>query len=452
MPIDFTLSPEQQQLQAGARAFAREVLTCVKEAIAPYPRPEDRFFATQPFYAKMAEAGYVHALIPKEYGGTGITPLDFALAAEEMSAVDINVPTTLLATGLGLEPLLLFGSDEQKRRFVPDILEKPAERLAAFAFTEVTGGSNYDCPDPSAGVQTFARLDGDHWVINGKKHYTTNGCGWDGKGAHLLTVVCRTDPTKSPQESLAVIVVPGATPGVEVVGYLDTAGHRAVVSPIIHFNNVRVPAGNILGKPGDGIRICRGAFNWTAAIIGAACVGVMRAAFDCAYQFAKTDKRSGTVPVIEYQNVGYMLADLKMRVEAARYLTWKACHYLQSTEGAGDELAIMTKVYSSELCVQAVYDAMRLVGVDSYTELTPLAGLMQDALCFPVYDGGNMGVRRRQLHRIFQQPGYDPMAAAQGHAQRPVVLQAHVKTSTAPDENDHKANFSSVTQGALIAA
>ena len=108
-----------------------------------------------------------------------------------------------------------------------------------------------------------------------------------------------------------------------------------------------------------------------------------------------------------------MLADIKMRIEAARYLSWKACHYLDVTDGVGDELAIMTKVYSSELAVQVVYDTMRLVGVDSYTELYPLAGLMQDALCFPLYDGGNMGVRRRQLHKLFCSPGYDPMAAAE---------------------------------------
>lgn len=417
MAIDFTLSPEQVQLQASARGFAREVLSGVRDAIAPIPRPEDRFFATQPFYARMAEAGFVHALIPKAYGGAGMSPLDFAIAAEELTAVDINVPTTLLATGLGLEPLLLFGSEEQKRRFLPDFIERPAERLAAFAFTEVSGGSNFDCPDPAFGVQTFARREGDEWVINGRKHYTTNGCGWNGKGAHLLTVVCRTDPQQSPQASLAVIVVPGATPGVEVAGYLDTAGHRAVVSPIMHFKDVRVPAANILGRPGDGIRICGGAFSWTAALIGSACVGVMRAAFDCAFSFARTDHRSGSVPIIEHQNVGYMLADLKMRIEAARYLTWKACHYLQTTDRAGDELAIMTKIYSSELCVQAVYDAMRLVGVDSYTDMLPLAGLMQDALCFPLYDGGNMGVRRRQLHRLFKLQGYDPLAAAQGRPQ-----------------------------------
>lgn len=414
MAIDFTLSPEQKALQAGARAFGKEVLSKVHGVITPILKPEDRFFATQPFYAQMAKAGFVHALFPKEYGGGGMPALDFALAAEELTAVDINVPTTLLGTGLGMEPILGFGTDDQKRRWIGEILERPEERIAAFAFTEVTGGSNFDCPDPTAGVQTFARREGDEWVISGKKHYTTNGSGFDGKGSHLMTVVCRTDPSKPPAESLAVIVVPGASKGVEIVSYLDTAGHRAVVSPRIHFNEVRVPAGNILGKPGDGAAICQHAFSWTAALIGAACTGVMRAAFDIAFEFAKTDKRSGSVPVIEHQNAGYMLADLKMRIEAARYLTWKACHQLDITNRRSDELAIMTKIYASELCVQVVYDAMRLVGVDSYTDLSPLSGLMQDALCFPLYDGGNMGVRRRQLHRKFRTPGYEAMASAEG--------------------------------------
>ena len=414
MPIDFTLSEEQKTLQAGARAFGGGVLAQVRAAIAPYSKPEDRFAATRPFYAQMADAGFVHALFPKDYGGTGMSVLDFAIAAEELAAVDINVPTTMLGTGLGMEPILSAGTDEQKRRFIGEILESPADRLAAFAFTEVRGGANFDCPDPSAGVQTFARREGDEWVIDGAKHYTTNGSGWDGKGAHLLTVVCRTDPTKPPAESLAVIVVPGATPGVEVAGYLDTMGHRAVVSPRIHFNGARVPVGNILGKPGDGAAICQHAFSWTAAAIGAACTGVMRAAFDIAFEFAKSDKRSGSVPVIEHQNVGYMLADMKMRIEASRYLTWKACHLLDVSDRKSDELAIITKVYTSELCVQVVYDAMRLVGVDSYTDLSRLPGLMQDALCFPLYDGGNMGVRRRQLHRKFMATGYDGMAAAEG--------------------------------------
>jgi alkylation response protein AidB-like acyl-CoA dehydrogenase len=140
----------------------------------------------------------------------------------------------------------------------------------------------------------------------------------------------------------------------------------------------------------------------------------MRAAFEYALNFAKTERRLGSGPIIEHQNVGFMLADIKMRIEAARYLTWKACHYLEQTGGRGEELAIMTKVYCSELAVQVVYDAMRLVGVESYTKKTPLERLLRNALVFPLYDGGNMGVRRRQLHAILSQPGYDSMLAAQG--------------------------------------
>jgi nitroalkane oxidase len=413
MAIDFSLSSEQAKLQLDSRDFANNVLSRVKDSIANIDRQEDRFYSIRPFYAKMVEAGFMKALMPAEYGGIPISTVDLAIATEELAAVDINVPSALLATGLGLQPLIRFGSAEQMGQFLPPFLEDGNAKLAALAFTEVTGGANFDSPDPAVGVRTFARRDGDHWVISGQEHYTTNGTGWDGKGADLISVVCRTDPNIPPQESLAVILVPGGTPGIEIAGILDTVGHRAVISPRIHFNEVRVPAGNIIGQPGDGIAIMAKTFGWTAALIGAACTGVMRAAFDCAFKFARTDKRSGPVPVIDYQNAGYMLADLKMRIEASRYLAWKACHYFDSTAGGGLELAVIAKVYCSELAVQVVYDAMRLVGVDSYTDMLPLAGLMQDALCFPLYDGGNMGVRRRQLHDLFRTPGYDPMAAAQ---------------------------------------
>ena len=413
MAIDFTLSDAQRELQAGARAFAENVLRGVHDVISKHPKHEDRFYSTKPFYKEMANAGFVKALIPAEFGGAPMSTLEFAIAAEELASVDVNVASTLLATALGLEPIVRFGSEEQKQRFLPDFVRNGGELLAALASTEVTGGANYDSEDPTVGTRTFAIREGDFWVINGAKHYTTNGTGWDGKGAHLFSVVCRTDPKLPPRESLAVIVVPGNAPGIKITGFIDTIGHRATVSPRVEFENVRVPFDNMIGVPGDGMKIVPKTFSWTAAIIGAACTGVMRTAFEYALNFAKTDKRSGPVPIIEYQNVGYMLADMKMRIEAARYMTWKACHYLDQTDRAGDELAIMVKVYCSELCVQVVYDAMRLVGVDSYSVDCPLSRLLQDALCFPLYDGGNMGVRRRQLHNMFKQPNYDSRAAAE---------------------------------------
>src|SRR5690349_12723654 len=141
MAIDFTLSAEQKALQAGARAFGREVLTKVRAAIAPFATPEARFFATRPFYAQFAQAGFVHSLFPKAYGGGGTSALDFAIAAEELTSIDVNVPTTLLATGLGMEPILGFATEEQKQRWVGEILAAPADRLAAFAFTEAEGGA-----------------------------------------------------------------------------------------------------------------------------------------------------------------------------------------------------------------------------------------------------------------------------------------------------------------------
>lgn len=411
MAIEFALSSDQVALQKGAREFATTVLKDVRPTIRKYGKPDERFYATRPFHKKAVEAGFVKGLFPREFGGTDVPTLDFALAAEELAAVDVNVPSTLLGTGLGVKPIIFFGTEDQKRRFLPDFIED-GTKLAALAFTEVTGGANFDAPDPRFGVKTFATLEGNKWVINGEKHYTTNGTGWDGKNCHLYAVVCRTNPNKGAQESLAVIMVPGSDPGVKVTGLLDTVGHRASISPRMKFENVRVAADNIIGEPGDGIKIVSTNFAWTAALIGAACVGVMRTAFDHALEFARKDSRSGPHPIIEYPTVGYMLADMKMRIEACRYLTWKACQQFDRTKGEEQELAVMTKVFCSETCVDVVYDAMRVVGVDSYTDMHPLAELMNDAMCFPLYDGGNMGARRRQLHGMIKSPSYDSFAAA----------------------------------------
>jgi len=415
MPIDFTLSPEQRTLQDRARAFAEAVLAPLSAHIDAIADPAEAFYFTRAAFREMAKAGFTKSFIPVADGGLGFGLVDFALTAEELARVDVNVPTTLLACGLGLRPVIQFGDAAQRKLFLqPFVEDADGELLAAFAFTEVGGGANFDSADAQAGVQTFARRDGDGWVVTGQKHYIVNGSGWHGTGAHLYSVVCRTDPTKGARESLAVVVVPGDAAGVQVIDVYDKLGNRGVITPRIHFEEVRVPANHLIGRPGQGLEIVSDGFSWTAALIGPACVGVMRAAFDYALDFAKAERRLGSAPIIEHQNVGYMLADIKMRIEAARYLTWKACHYLEQTGGRGEELAIMAKVYCSELAVQVVYDAMRLVGVESYTKKTPLERLLRDALVFPLYDGGNMGVRRRQLHALFTQPGYDSMLAAQG--------------------------------------
>jgi alkylation response protein AidB-like acyl-CoA dehydrogenase len=416
MPIDFTLTDAQRELQRSARAFAEKFLAPVGARVDKISDPWDAFTATREAFREMAHAGFTKSFIPAEYGGLGLSMIDIAIAAEELTRIDVNVPTTMLGNGLSLQPILQAGTPEQKRRFLTDFAnDREGDLLAAFAFTDAGGGANYDSEQPPAGIKTIARREGDHWIVNGHKHYTTNGTGWDKKGAHLYLTLCRTDPDKPAGESLAMIAIPGNSPGIEVAGVYDKLGHRGVVTPAINFENVHVPIDNLIGTVGVGAKkLVTGAFSWTAALIGAACVGVMRAAFEYALDFARREKRQGPVPVIEYQGVGFMLADIKMRVEEARYLTWKACHYLESTGGKGDELAIMTKVRCSEMAVQTVYDAMRVVGVESYTKFTPLERLMREAMVFPLYDGGNQGIRRRQLHEIMMKPGYHSMLAANG--------------------------------------
>jgi nitroalkane oxidase len=412
MAIDFTLSEEELGLRKQAREFADGVLGGVEAAVAPFATPLERFRALKPFYQQMVDAGFVRGLIPAEDGGHRFSNVQFALACEELARVDVNTPSAVLGTGLGLYPIIVAGTAEQKQRFFAPFLDgSPA--LGAIAFTEAAGGANFDHPDPSVGVQTFAVQDGDHWVINGRKAYTTNASGWDDQGADLISVVCRVDPSKPPAESLAIIVVEKGTPGVEITGMIDTFGHVATNSPVVEFKDVRVRLDNMIGKPGDGMNLTKGAFSWTCSSIGAAAVGKMRAAFEIAYDFVKTEKRSGPVPVIEYQNAGYMLADIKTRIEAGRYFAWKAADHFDKTGGLDRELSNMVKIYNSELSVQTVYDAMRLVGVDSYGDRCALGPIMQDVLCFPVYDGGNMGVRRRHLHEMLRNPTYDPLAAAE---------------------------------------
>ncbi|MCK2036588.1 acyl-CoA/acyl-ACP dehydrogenase [Microbacterium sp. SSW1-49] len=412
MAIDFTLSDEEMSLRLQARDFAENTLAGVADAVAAYPEPLDRFRALKPFYQQMVDAGFIAGLVPAEAGGHRFTNLQFALACEELARIDVNVPSAVLGTGLGLFPIIAAGTPEQQARFFAPFLDgSPA--LAAIAFTEAAGGANFDHPDPRFGVQTFAVRDGDEWVINGKKAYTTNASGWDDEGADLISVVCRTDPGAPPQESLAIIVVEKGTPGVVITGMIDTFGHVATNSPVVEFRDVRVPLSNMIGEPGDGLQLTKGAFSWTCSSIGAAAVGRMRAAFEYAYRFVTTEKRSGSVPVIEHQNAGYMLADIKTRIEAGRYFAWKAADHFDRTGGRDRELSNMVKIYNSELSVQTVYDAMRLVGVESYGDRTPLGAIIQDVLCFPIYDGGNMGVRRRHLHEMLRAPGYNHLAASE---------------------------------------
>lgn len=419
MSVDFTLTPEQQAARSAMREFAKTHLSKVEAAIAPFDTPEERVKAIRPFFREMVRAGFLKSIIPVADGGTYEGLLDMVISGEEASIGDVNVSCALFSCALALSPIITHGTPAQREKFLAPFLVDDGAPLAALAFSEVGGTANFDDPDPRAGSQTFAYRDGDEWVISGEKFFITNGWGWEGEGADLFVVSARTDASLPAAESLAVFAVPRPTQGLSFGKGLETMGHRATPSPRIRFDKVRVPLENMIGKPGDGVEILSKTFAGSGVGVAAEAVCVMRQAFEAALNFAKSDRRNGSVAIIEHQSVGYMLADIKMRLEAARYLTWKAAHYFDTTEGEGSELAVMAKVYCSEQAVQVVYDAMRVVGIESYADELPFTRLLQDALAFPLYDGGNMGIRRRVLHKMLAGEGYDHLAACEGRVSSP---------------------------------
>jgi nitroalkane oxidase len=263
-------------------------------------------------------------------------------------------------------------------------------------------------PRPKAYAPRRA-LEGDHWVISGAKKWVSSGTGWDGEGADLLTVVCRTDPDAPPESGISVIAVHGPAEGIVLDCAIDSIGHRAHLLPQFRLNDVHTPADNLIGPRGGGKALAEACFTGTAPIVGILAVGLMRAAFDCALNFAKTEKRGGVAPIISHQAVGYALADAKMAIEAVRSLSLRAAHAFDKQVPGALELALHAKVFGSETAVRVISDLMRVVGIDSYDRALPLGDLLADALVLPLFDGGNMGVRRRQLHELMQMPDYDPL-------------------------------------------
>lgn len=410
MAFDFTLTPAQRHLQQEARGFAREVLTQVKPATHALVTPEARFAATRPMVEAAVRAGWLRRLIPRPFGGEGGGLVDMAVIAEEFFAVDVNVSLTVFANLLGLMPLFIAGTPAQRERFIAPFLVNSGAPLAALCNSEPGGSANYAAPPPATGVRTTATRDGGDWVINGRKHWISSATGWDGGGADLLCVVARTDATAPPAAGISVIAVPRPARGIVVEGYIDALGHRAHLLPRFRLEDVRVPLDHVIGPVGGGMAIVDASFTGTAALVGVMGAALLRAAFDYALHFARTETRGGPCPIVDHQAVGYALADAKGALEAIRLLGFNACHAMDVEAPAAYELALHSKIFGAETAVRVITDLMRVVGIDSYDHECPLAGLLQDVLALPLFDGGNMGVRRRQLHALLRGADYDAQA------------------------------------------
>jgi alkylation response protein AidB-like acyl-CoA dehydrogenase len=409
--IDFRLTASQRELQLRSRRFAKEVLSHAIEA-ETLPTPEQRFAATKPAYEAMIAAGFLRKCIPLSAGGESAGLTDTAIMVEELYAVNASVTLTLIGTVLGLLPLLIGGTEKQRSRLLPAFLKQAGAPLAGFCATEPGGSANPASPPPGEGVRTTATLRGNRWIIDGRKSWVSSATGWDRNGADLLSVLCRTDPDAPPERGISVMLVERPAPGLVYERAIDSVGHRAHLLPQFNLKGVSVSRDNVLGSPGGGLALTAACFTGAAALVGIFAVALMRAAFEFTLAFARTEKRGGSHPIIEHQAVGYALADAKMAIESTRCFAWRACQAVDVQSPGAQELAIEAKVHGSETAVRVLTDLMRVVGIESYDHALPLGRLLQDALALPLFGGGNIGVRRRQLHAILKRPEYDPLTTS----------------------------------------
>jgi acyl-CoA dehydrogenase len=403
-------------LQESARDFAENVLRPVVRAADEEPDPLRAFNLTKPAYREAVKRGIAFSMLPRQYGGGGLSNVDFVIAAEEICAVDPGFATTVLVNGLGLMPVWYYGTEEQKERFISTATsDASGEFIVGYAASEPPGSpggtANFDAPaGDGAGMSVTATLDGDHYVVNGRKYWPCNVGGWDNLGANLNLVVVRTDREAGGTHGLSALIVERGTAGV-TYNSISTSGQRLAHNGEITFDNARVPAANLIeGTRGNGDLLINRNFAWSGPVAGIAAVGVARAAYEDALRWAKTYTAGGPQPIINYQYPGYVLGDVASMIEAARYYCWKGAHYIDAHDYHGELIGAMNKVFCTEMMMECVYKCMQVVGVNSVDKKYMFERYLREASILPLYDAGNFGMQRRRIHGVMAHSSFDPRA------------------------------------------
>lgn len=383
--VDFSITEEQQALQSLAHQFAQREIRPIAPSLDRLSDPRECF--PHDMVKKALQLGFTSLLIPEEYGGGGKGDLEMALVMEEIGWADAGVATTI---GLcaGWPRCLQRASQEQKGKWLRDITsDKTGTYLVAIALTEPGSGSDAASEDPSAGVRTTAARDGDKYVLRGTKVFITNG-----GVAKLYLVFAKTDITKGAREGLSAFLVPADAPGLSIGKIEDKMGQRLSQQAEIILDDVRVPRANMVGKEGEGVDILMDFLaTGGTALVGGLSVGLARAAFEAATQYAK-ERIQGGKRIIEHQAVGFMLVDMQMKIEATRALLWRAC-WLNDHVQRDNARAAMVKVYSSEMALDVATKAVQVLGGYGYMKDYPLEKFMRDARILPIYDLTNQALR-----------------------------------------------------------
>ena len=370
--MDFELDDDLLALQQTARRFADEEIIPVA---ARYDVSGE--FPTE-ILRKAWELGLSHTFIPEEHGGVGLSILGSCVAVEEVSRGCSGITTSMISHDLGLTPILVGGSKDQIREWLAPCSE--AFKIFAFCLSEPGAGSDV------AGLQLHAEKDGNDYVLNGTKAWITNG------GVADLYTVFATLDRSTRHAGICAFVLPRDTPGLTPGKKEDKMGQRASDTCVIHFDNVRVPASQLLGAEGQGFKIAMATLDRTRPLIGALATGIARRALEESLAYAAERKAFGQ-PIGEFQAVQFMLADMAKDIEAGRLLTHQSAWLLDQGRSASKQSS-MAKCFATDSAMRATTDAVQIFGGNGYTKEYPVEKLMRDAKLMQIYEGTN------QIQRI----------------------------------------------------
>lgn len=363
--MDYGFSSEQLEIRDLAMKFAKnEMMPKAHEYDIKAEMPLE-------ILEKAWSLGLVNTCIPIEYGGSGFTAVDSMIITEALAYGCMGMNTAIMANDLALLPIVIGGSEEQKKRFLEPFTE--SYKIAAFCLTEPGNGSD------AAGLKTLMKEDGDDIVINGNKMWITNA-GY----ADLFVIYGTTDPALKHKGITAVVVEKG-TAGIELGKKEDKMGHRCSDTRSINFNNVRVPKSNVLGGINKGWTIAMKTLDHSRPMVAASAVGGAQCAFDHSVKYAK-ERVQFNVPISQHQAIQFMISDMAMKIEASRLLVHKAA-WLLDNHLPNTQLASYAKAFAADSCMQITTDAVQIYGGYGYSKEYPVEKIMRDAKLIQLYEG-----------------------------------------------------------------